>query len=129
MGKQATIQFGQSGKILLAALAWSCASTAFAAPLVTVPTSTLAQPSAGSASFAAVPAPAAVLPVLPAGLSQGSAAVSGAKSPATLPGFEGVSSTQGKESTAQAVTAPSGIRPIRIPPSILPVPLPILSGS
>ncbi len=128
MNRQTAAYFG---RVLLAPLALCCANAVAAGSPVSLPATVLTQP-AGLSSLAAVPAPAAALPALPAGLSE-NAGASGAKNQAALPGFEGVSNAQGEQSAMRAAPATNGIRPIRLPPSILPVPLPLpiplLSGS
>ena len=123
MSGRAAVHFGRALFVPLVLLS----AAAVAGPLGVVP-----QPTVTTPSLAAVPAPVNSLPVVPSGAGLSSPVSMGAmniQGPAALPGLDSVTDTQRKQSATRTGISTNGIRPIRVPPNVLPVTLPLATGS
>ncbi len=97
------------------------------------PLAGLTQPGVGTSSFAAAPTAVNSLPVVvPSDAGLPSAAAVGnmnLQSSAALPGLDGLADNQRKQSAVRSGTTTNSIRPIRVPPNVLPIVLPVATGS
>lgn len=96
------------------------------------PLAGLTQPGVGTSSFAAAPTAVNSLPVVvPSNAGLPSAAAMGNMNlqSSALPGLDGLADSQRKQSAVRSGTTTNGIRPIRVPPNVLPIVLPVATGS
>ena len=123
MSNRAAVHFGRALFVPLVLLSGAVA----AGPLAAVTQST-----AGTPSLASAPSAVNSLPVMPSGASMPSAASMGAmniQGSAALPGLDSITDNQRKQSAIRSGTSTNSIRPIRVPPNVLPVTLPLATGS
>jgi len=123
MSNRAAVHFGRALFVPLVLLS----GAAVAGPLAAV-----TQPTAGTPSLTSAPSAVNSLPALPSGAGLPSAASMSAtniQGSAALPGLDGITDSQRKQSAIRTGTSTNAIRPIRVPPNVLPVTLPLATGS
>ena len=111
-----------------------CLGRALLVPLVLMSGAAAAGSLAGVVQPAATTSPLTVgsLPALPAAASLSSPASIGAmnvQGHAALPGLDAVADGQHKQPATRTGASTNGIRPIRVPPNVLPITLPLVTGS
>ncbi len=124
MSSRAAVYFGRAVFVPLVLLSGAAAAAG--------PLAALTQPTASTPSLASAPSAVNSLPALPSGAGLPSAASMGTtniQGSAALPGLDGITDNSRKQSAIRTGTSTNAIRPIRVPPNVLPITLPVITGS